>query len=77
MKSKITSKFQVTIPKEIRRKLKINVADAIEWKIEENGVVIEPVRRPFMKYKGIFQLGAGDVQEDIIQSRKARTNRNT
>jgi AbrB family looped-hinge helix DNA binding protein len=70
MKSKITPKYQVTIPRKIREKLKLRVSDTIEWKIQDNCVYIERVNNPFLKYKGIIKVGTGDVKEDIIKSRK-------
>lgn len=72
MKSKITSKYQITIPSEIREKLKLNVSDAIECRIQGNRVYVEPVNKPFLKYKGIIKVGPGDIKEDIIKSRKIR-----
>jgi AbrB family looped-hinge helix DNA binding protein len=72
MRSKITSKYQITIPRKIRDRLKLNVSDAIEWKVQDNRVYVEPVNKPFLKYKGIVKVGLGDVKEDIIKSRKIR-----
>ncbi len=40
MRSRVTRKFQVTIPKEIREALGINVGDIVVWKIGENGTAI-------------------------------------
>jgi AbrB family looped-hinge helix DNA binding protein len=75
VKSKITSKFQVTIPREIRSRLKLNVSDSIEWKIEESRVVVEPVSKPFLAYGGIIKVGRGDIRKDIEQARKKRVER--
>lgn len=73
MKSKITSKYQTTIPHEIRNKLKLIVSDSIEWKVEDNKVYVESVNKPFLKYRGIIKVGLGNIKEDIIKSRKIRT----
>jgi len=75
MKSKITSKFQVTIPREIRRRLKLNVSDSIEWKIEDSRVVVEPVSKPFLAYRGLVKVGTGDIRKDIEKARKKRVGR--
>ncbi|MBN2551933.1 MAG: AbrB/MazE/SpoVT family DNA-binding domain-containing protein [Spirochaetales bacterium] len=75
MKSKITSKFQVTIPREIRSRLKLEVADSIEWKVEEGRVVVEPVSKPFLAYRGIIKVGRGDIRKDIGQARNKRVER--
>lgn len=39
VRSKITSKNQVTIPKTVRDFLEVKSSDMIEWKIESNGKV--------------------------------------
>ncbi|MBE7445662.1 MAG: AbrB/MazE/SpoVT family DNA-binding domain-containing protein [Planctomycetia bacterium] len=70
MKSKITSKFQITIPREIRDRLNLRVSDAIEWKIKKNRIFVEPVNRPFLKYKGSIKIDAGDIKEDILKARR-------
>ncbi len=70
MLSKITDKFQITIPKEIRRQMKLSRKDALEWKIEHGKVVVEPVKKPFLSYKGAIQVGAGNIKEDIQKARK-------
>ena len=75
MKSKITAKYQVTIPREIRRQLKLHVADAIEWKVENKRVYVEPVDKPFLQYRGTIKVGPGDIREDILKSRKTRSRR--
>ena len=40
MKSKVTRKFQITIPKEIRERLGIKVGDIIHWEVKESGEII-------------------------------------
>ena len=40
MKSTVTSKFQATVPKEIREKLGIRRGDSIEWRIIREFVVV-------------------------------------
>jgi len=75
MKSKITSKFQVTIPREIRTRLKLNISDSIEWKIEDGKVVVEPVSKPFLVYRGIVKVGSGDIRNDIEEARNKRVER--
>ncbi|WKZ20074.1 MAG: AbrB/MazE/SpoVT family DNA-binding domain-containing protein [Candidatus Jettenia sp. CY-1] len=70
MKSKITSKFQITIPREIREKLHLSVSDSIEWKIEENRIFVEPAGKPFLKYKGSIKVEAGNIKGDILEARK-------
>lgn len=57
----ITSKFQVTIPKEAREKLGISANDKVQFKTENNYLVIEKV--PSMK----------DVADSIAANLKERS----
>ncbi len=75
MKSTITAKFQTTIPKDVRERLKLSVHDAIDWKIEEGRVVVYPVRKDFLQHRNRVQVGAGDIRTDIEQARAARAER--
>jgi len=70
MKSKITSKFQTTIPKVIREKLKLSVNDSIDWKMKDGNAIVEPVHKPFLKYRGSIGVGAGDIDEDIRKAKE-------
>ena len=70
MRSKITDKFQTTVPKEIREKLKISRNDYIEWKYSGGMVIVEPVQRPFLKYRGSIHAGTGDIKTDILKARE-------
>jgi AbrB family looped-hinge helix DNA binding protein len=72
MKSRITSKYQITIPKEIRDRLNLSISDSIEWKIEKNKIFVEPVNKPFLKYKGSIKTKPGNIKEDILRSRRMR-----
>ncbi len=70
MKTKITDKFQITIPKEIRKKMNLSRKDSIEWTTEKGKIIIKPVKKEFLKYKGYIQVGEGDIEEDIRTARK-------
>lgn len=70
MKSKITDKYQITIPKQIRERLKLTKHDVIEWKFQKGLVVVEPVRTPFFGFKGSIRVGSGDIKEDINKARR-------
>ena len=75
MKSKITSKFQVTIPREVRKRLKLDVADSIEWTFEDGRVFVRPVKSPFMRHRASVKVGPGEIREDIEQAREHRGKR--
>ena len=70
MRSKITDKFQTTIHREIREKLKISRNDYIEWKLEKGVVIVTPVNKPFLKMKGIIKVGKGSIKKDIQNARE-------
>lgn len=72
MKSVITSKFQTTIPKAVRERLKLSVHDALEWKIERGRAVVSPLNKPFLKYRNTIKVGAGSIANDIKLVRKLR-----
>ncbi len=72
MKSKITSKYQTTIPREVRDRLNLSISDSIEWKIEKDRILVEPVNKPFLKYKGSIKIESGNIREDLLLSRKMR-----
>ena len=55
--STISSKGQVTVPQEIRKRLGIEAGDRVEFVPEEGRTVIRPARseaNPFEKYIGIL-----------------------
>ena len=69
--SKITAKYQITIPKEVRKRLKLQVADVIQWQSGEDGrIYVTAAQMPFLKYEGILDTGPGDPVEDVKQARR-------
>ena len=75
MKSSVTSKFQTTIPKSIREKLKISVNDALEWEIEDGKVLVYPVQKEFLNFRNSIPVGKGDIKQDIERSRALRAEK--
>lgn len=71
MQSKITSKYQVTIPKEVRSRLKLSVKDGIEWHFNDGRVMVAAVKKPFLAYRGVVRVGKGDIRKDIEEARRA------
>ena len=70
--STVTSKFQTTIPKEVRRGLKIARNAILDWKVEGGRAVVRPADLPIMRFKGSFRVGPGDIRKDIETARAAR-----
>ena len=54
--STISSKGQVTIPQEVRRRLGLEAGDRVEFVLEEGRTIVRPARseaNPYEKYIGI------------------------
>ena len=72
MQSTITSKFQTTIPKAIRKDLALSVNDALEWKFDHGKVIVSPLQKNFLKYQNSVKVGKGDIDRDIALARDLR-----
>jgi AbrB family looped-hinge helix DNA binding protein len=72
MQSVITSKFQTTIPKDIRERLKLSIHDTLEWKVDRGKIVVSPVQKKFLKYRNRIKTGRGKIEDDIKLARKQR-----
>lgn len=70
--AKITSKGQITIPLEIRKKLGVRPGDKIvfEENSTSNEVTFRPVKKesPFAKYRGIGTPGIGPGLDAVIKA---------
>jgi antitoxin PrlF len=56
--STITSKGQLTVPQEIRKRLGLQAGDRVEFVVEEGRTVIRPLRsevNPFKRFIGIAE----------------------
>jgi len=75
MQTVITSKFQTTIPKNIREKLKLTINDALAWRVEGGEIILEPVRKGFLLRKNSIRTGTGDIEADIARAKQLRAAR--
>lgn len=75
MTSRVSSRFQITIPPEVRSMLKLSVDDPIEWQIRGSQVTIKPIEKPFLKYRGAVRVGPGSIKRDIRRARKIHAQR--
>ena len=67
--AKVTSKGQVTIPREIRRRLGVCAGDKLEFEEDAQGVRVKAVRdgSVFEKYAGIGNPGIGKGRKAILK----------
>jgi AbrB family looped-hinge helix DNA binding protein len=73
-KSRITTKGQVTIPKEVRERLGLRPGDELEF-LEENGVYrlrkrVDP--EVFKKYRGYLKELAGRDSDDLVREMRGQ-----
>ena len=68
--AKITSKGQITVPKEIRRTLGVKEGDRVVFEQSGDEIVVRPVRKKsnFAKYMGIGNPGMGEGREAVIRA---------
>jgi AbrB family looped-hinge helix DNA binding protein len=80
-RSTLTSKGQVTLPVEVRKRLGLRQGDQIEFDISHGETVIRPVRRtnPFEKWRGAaagaFPGGLKEINDWIRDMRGPREER--
>ncbi len=73
--SKLSSKGQITVPQEIRRRLGVRAGDRVEFAVEGGRVVLRPARGgadPLAKYVGAlgtFPGGRREIQRWLRQLR--------
>jgi bifunctional DNA-binding transcriptional regulator/antitoxin component of YhaV-PrlF toxin-antitoxin module len=72
MQSVIISKFQTTIPKDVRERLKLSIHDTLEWKVDQGKVVVLRVQKEFLKYRNQIKTGSGKIEDDIKKARQDR-----
>lgn len=65
--ARVTSKGQVTIPKQVRLALRIRAGDTLIFETDEEGVRIRPLRpvSAFADYEGSWREGEGETAEEI------------
>ena len=67
--AKITSKGQITIPREVRRALGVRPGDRLLFESDEKGIRVRPARTesPFARYRGIGNQGIDSGRKAIVR----------
>jgi antitoxin PrlF len=75
--ARITSKGQITIPKEVRERLGVEAGDGLDFRFEDGRLEVVPVRRRRLaEFRGLFPVPqALEVAEERRQARSARGKR--
>lgn len=68
-RARITSKGQITVPRDIRRALGLRPGDSLLFESDEAGVRIRPMRHgsPFEKYRGIGNPGIPTGRKAVLR----------
>ena len=74
MKTKVTTRGQVSIPSEIRKKLHIETETKLEWMVEGNSIRIVPIPKdPIKAFRG---RGKGVyTTQDLLRDRRQERRR--
>ena len=67
--AKVTSKGQITIPREVRRRLGVRGGGLLQFEEDGKGMRVTAVRKesPFEKYAGIGNPGIGKGRKAILK----------
>jgi antitoxin PrlF len=68
-KARVTSKGQITIPREVRQLLGVRPGDAVLFESSGKGVQVRSLRQesPFAKYRGIGNPGLPTGRKAIVE----------
>lgn len=77
--AKITSKGQLTVPRQVRERLGVGPGDSLEFSFEDDHVVVTPVRqRRLEEFRGLFRVDhALDFDEERSRAWSEETRRLT
>jgi antitoxin PrlF len=77
--ARLTSKGQITIPKQVRERLGVEPGDALEFHFEDDRLEVRPVRRRQLKeFRGLFPVDkAYNFTEERERAWEAQTRRLT
>jgi antitoxin PrlF len=73
-KTKLTTKGQVTIPKDVRERLGLRPGDEIEFVEDRAGFRVQKrvLASPFKKYRGYLRGLAGHDADELLEQMRGR-----
>jgi len=72
---KVTSKGQIVIPSEVRKKLNIQKGQKLVVSVEENRIILEPVEDILRKGRGLLKDDGKKILEYLLEERKREAER--
>jgi len=72
VKSKITAKYQTTVPKLVREELGLGPSDYLQWEVHDGEARVAPANHAFLSHRSTIQVGPGSVLDDIRSARQSR-----
>ncbi len=70
--SKITAKFQTTVPKEVRERLSVRPDDSLEWTVLDGQAIVRPATSRLYRWIGYAKVGPGSIVQDVKKARELR-----
>jgi antitoxin PrlF len=75
-RARLTSKGQITVPKEIRDRLRLEAGDDLEFTFDSDQLVVVPIRRRRLsEFRGVIPLEQGQVLDHAEERARARESR--
>jgi AbrB family looped-hinge helix DNA binding protein len=71
-RSTITSKFQTTVPKELRERFGLKPKDRLLWRAVGDKMEVVAESDPLDRLAGCLKVGRGNVVEDLRRAREMR-----
>ena len=70
--SQLTVKGQITLPKQLRERFRLQPGDRVGLEPEVDGIKVRPVRKTILDWAGTLTLPEPDVSDDEIRKRVRR-----
>ena len=76
-RARLTSKGQITVPRDVRRLLGVRPGDALLFETTDAGVHVRPARSgsPFAKYRGMGNPGVATGRKAVVAHVRALRGR--